>query len=140
MKDRFFLVRFICISVLMSTYTFCTRLTPTSRNQSILYAVHMQGPRNSVGAAAAAVAWSIIATKHKQQSSNGGEANSVNTSKRFKHNRRCGLRETRAAHKYSLTVYSPILHKARESCMCSDIVFGNKRNSRQQTSRALWSK
>lgn len=57
----------------------------------------MQGPRDSVEAAAAAVAWSIIATKHKQQSSNGGEANSVNTSKRFKHNRRCGLGKTRAA-------------------------------------------
>lgn len=66
-KDRFFLICFICISVLMSTYTFCAWLTPTSRNQSILYTVHMQGPRNSVEAAAA-VAWSIIVTKHKQQS------------------------------------------------------------------------
>lgn len=59
-----------------------------------LYTLHMQGPRNSREAGGAAVAWSIIVTKHKQQSWNGWEANSVNASKRFKRNHCCDLKST----------------------------------------------
>lgn len=61
---------------------------------------------------------------------------SIQSSIRPTYNRTRYLTKQIAACRHFLTVYSPILQKARESCMCSDIVFSNKRNSRQQTSQA----